>query len=90
MSSKKSSNRSRAEGQVPRFENIEALINGIGDITIGRVDAIPCAATAADEDQALAMLVRRKGESLMDLLARLDTAIGLAWEQSMFIDEIND
>ena len=90
MPSKKPSAKQRSNGRSPGFKNIEALINGIGDVTIGRVHAIPCAATAADENQALAMLVRRDGESLLDLLVRLDTAIGLAWDQSIFIDEIND
>ena len=62
------------------FENIEFLIDGNGDITIGAVGPIRCAATAADEDQCLAMLVRRPGESLIDLLQRLDAAIADAYE----------
>jgi len=37
----------------------------------------------------LAALVRRDGESLLQLLKRLDTAIGTAWEEEVFIDEIN-
>jgi len=69
--------------------NIESLIDGDGDITIGRVGPIPCGATAADEDQCLAMLVRRPSESLMDLLQRLDAAIGDAYENNVYIDEIN-
>ena len=36
------------------------------------------------------MLVRRKGESLNALLKRLDKAIGLAWSDDMFVDEVND
>ena len=35
------------------------------------------------------MLVRRKGESLDDLLRRLDTAIGDAYENEHFTDEVN-
>jgi hypothetical protein len=35
------------------------------------------------------MLVRRKGESLNDLLRRLDTAIRNAYESERFIDEVN-
>ena len=69
--------------------NIELLIDGNGDITIGAVGPIRCVATAADEDQCLAMLQRRPGESLMDLLQRLDAAIGDAYENSIFIDEVN-
>jgi hypothetical protein len=36
------------------------------------------------------MLVRRDGESLNALLKRLDKAIGLAWSNDVFIDEVND
>ena len=71
------------------FENIEFLIDGNGDITIGAVGPIRCAATAADEDQCLAMLVRRPGESLLDLMQRLDAAIGDACENNVYIDEVN-
>ena len=38
----------------------------------------------------LAMLVRRDGESLNALLKRLDKAIGMAWSNDVFIDEVND
>jgi len=71
------------------FENIAALIDGLGNITIGRVGPIHCAAVAADEDQALAMLTARPGESFFDLMTRLDAAIGLAWDQNIYTDEIN-
>lgn len=72
-----------------RFENIEALIDGDGDITIGSVASIPCVATAADHHQCLAMLVRRRRESLHDLLQRLDAAIASAYEDENYIDEVN-
>jgi hypothetical protein len=71
------------------FENIESLIDGNGDITIGAVGSIPCVATAADHDQCLAMLVRRPGESLLQLLQRLDAAIATAYDNEVFIDEVN-
>jgi len=71
------------------FENIEFLVDGNGDITIGTIGPIRCAATAADEDQCLAMLVRRPGESLTDLLQRLDAAIADAYENNIYVDEIN-
>ena len=72
-----------------RFENIDALVKGGGDITIGRVGPVPCAATAADGSQSLAMLVRRPRESFDALLDRLDQAIGKVWEEEEYIDEIN-
>ena len=74
----------------PLLPNIEFLIDGNGEITIGSIASIPCAATAADEDQCFAMLVRRDGESLGQLLRRLDRAIEMAAEDEIFIDEINN
>jgi hypothetical protein len=72
-----------------RWENIEDLISGEGDITIGRVGPIRCAATAADRHNALAMLVRRPREPLENLLTRLDEAIRVAIEDGVHTDEIN-
>ena len=72
-----------------KLENIELLIDGSGESTIGRVGPVSCAATASDEDQCLAMLVRRPEESFEDLLTRLDRAIADAVEDQIFVDEIN-
>ena len=47
--------------------NVETLIDGTGQITIGRLLPIDCVAIANDENISLAMLVRRPGESLSDL-----------------------
>jgi len=69
-------------------KNIEALIDDGGEITLGALPPHECAATAADGSNCLAMLVRRDGESLNALLKRLDKAIGLAWSNDMFIDEV--
>lgn len=69
---------------------IEALIAEGGEITLGALPPHDCAATAADGSNCLAMLVRRDGESLNAVLKRLDKAIGLAWSNDMFIDEVND
>jgi hypothetical protein len=68
--------------------NIEELIN-YGDITLGVQNPIGCVATAADEDRCLAMLVRRRGETLGELLTRLDRAIERAVHEDIFTDEIN-
>ncbi len=70
--------------------NIESLIDDGGDVTIGRVGPIACAATAANEHHSLAMLVRREGETLEQLLMRLEAAIEKALEEEIFIDEINN
>jgi hypothetical protein len=71
-----------------RYENIDFLVKHGGDVTIGRIGPVRGAA-AADGDRSLAMLVRRPRESLEELLARLDAAIGKAWDDDVFIDEIN-
>ena len=73
----------------PSLPNIEFLIDGNGEITIGEVGPVACAATACTENQALAMLVRRDDETLKQLLMRLETALGKAYEEEIFIDEIN-
>jgi hypothetical protein len=72
-----------------RWGQIESLVDGEGEVTIGRVGRIRCAAMAADGHNALAMLVRRSGESLEELLTRLDEAIRLAVEEDAYTDEIN-
>ena len=71
------------------MKNIEALIADGGDITVGAICPIKCAATAADGRNSVAMLVRRKGETLNALLKRLDNAIGRYFDNDEFIDEIN-
>ena len=68
--------------------NITALIED-GEITVGLLDPIGCVATASDQSNCLAMLVRRKGETLAQLLTRLDQAIAKAYDESIFTDEIN-
>jgi hypothetical protein len=80
---------SPGQDAAPRFEHLEYLINGEGDITIGRAGPVRCAATAATEDQCLAMLVRRDGETLLQLLTRLDAAIDKALEEQIYVDEVN-
>jgi len=72
-----------------KLENIEFLIDGNGEVTLGRFGSTRCAAVATDFDQGLAMLVRKPGESLLELLQRLDVAIEDAYENDMFADEVN-
>jgi hypothetical protein len=76
---------------LPDLQYIEHLrTTGYGDITLGRVEDHPCVATAAAEDQHLATLVRRKGESLAQLLVRLDRAIERAYEHQIYTNEVYD
>lgn len=71
------------------MKHIEALIDEGGEITIGAIGSIECAATAADHSNALAMLVRREGETLGALLKRLDKAVAKFNETGETTDEIN-
>ncbi|HET8548921.1 MAG TPA: hypothetical protein VFL57_12985 [Bryobacteraceae bacterium] len=70
--------------------NLEAFLEGDGpQISIGTIGPIRCAAVANDEHNMLAALVRRPGETLQQLLERLDAAVYLALEEERFTDEIN-
>ena len=71
------------------MKNIELLTEDGGDITVGALLPFDCVATAADGSNCLAMLVRRDGESFAALLRRVDKAIGLAWSDEVFTDEVN-
>lgn len=76
--------------QVTSLPNIQWLINGDGAITLGRAAGFACTATACEEDRPLAMLVRRDGETLGQLLVRLDEAIEKATEENIVTDEVNN
>ena len=71
------------------MKNIEALIGEGGEITVGALAPFDCVASAADDSNCLAVLVRRDGETFGVLLNRLDKAIGLAWSDIVFTDEVN-
>lgn len=71
------------------LRNIAELIDSGGNISLGEIPPIHCAAIAADAHSSLAMLRRRPGEPLHDLLVRLDDAIGVAWTEGRFAHEIN-
>lgn len=76
---------STAELSLP---NIEALIED-GEITIGTMQPVGAVAVATDGHNALAMLRRRDGETLVEILVRLDAAIGQALDGDDFTDEVN-
>lgn len=75
-------------GNLLHLPHIAELIKD-GEITVGVLRPIGCVATACDADNTLAMLVRRKGETLAQLLTRLDLAIAKAYNEEIFTDEIN-
>jgi hypothetical protein len=68
--------------------NITELILD-GQITIGQIGPVGCVAVASDGHNTLAMLVRRRGESLAALLTRLDMAIDQALNEDVYTDEVN-
>ena len=74
---------------LPELPYIEETIEN-GGITIGIIPPLSeCVAVAHEGRNTLAMLKRRKGESLAQLLSRLDLAIARAHTDDIFTDEIN-
>ena len=71
------------------MKHIQTLIDDGGSITVEHLHGIGCAATAADHHNAVAMLVKREGETLNALLRRLNQAIGRYYADDTVIDEIN-
>ena len=68
---------------------LQDFIGNDGQVSIGRIGPIACAAIASDEHQMYVALVRRDGESFTELLTRLDTALAGALDNEIFVDEIN-
>ena len=68
--------------------NIEALLDDGGQIMLGTVKPIVGAAVAHDGKQTLAMLKRRSGETVEQLLQRLDRAVYTAIDTGTRVDEI--
>jgi hypothetical protein len=74
---------------LPELPYIEETIEN-GGITIGIIPPLSeCVAVAHEGRHTLAMLKRQKGESLAQLLYRLDLAIARAHTDDIFTDEIN-
>jgi hypothetical protein len=85
---KKAKAKAESSGAALSIPNIAQLIDD-GEITIGMLRPVGCVATAADEPCNYAMLVRRREESLFQLLTRLDQAIDKALTLGIFTDAIN-
>jgi len=69
--------------------NIAELVKD-GQITVGVVRPVGrCVAIANDGENTLAMLAKRKGETLAQLLSHLDLAIAKAYNEEIFTDETN-
>ena len=85
----------RPSGPKPRsvaptaLPNIDWLLGEHGAITLSDVSPVGYVAAAADNHTCYAMLARKKGETVLDLLYRLDKAIAHAAEHNTTIDEVN-
>ena len=74
---------------LPDLPYIEETI-ARGAITLGVIPPLKeCVAIAHEGRHTLAMLKRRRGESLAELLDRLNLAIARAHTDDIFTDEIN-
>jgi len=60
-----------------------------GEITIGTLEPVGGVATAIDGSNCLALLVRREGETFLQLLQRFDLAVALAFTEDIFTEEVN-
>lgn len=63
-----------------------------GDITLGAIayhSTLRYTAVVSDQHNMLVALVRRSGETLHQLLDRLESALGPALEDQIILDEIN-
>ena len=67
---------------------IEELIS-YGQITVSNVHLVGCVAVAHDGRQTVSMLLRHQGETVTQLLTRLDLAIAKALTEGIRTDEIN-
>ncbi len=88
----KSGNTPAARGVIDRpgaLRHIEALLDAGGQIMLGTVQPIVGAAVAHDGKRTVAMLKRQPGETVEQLLHRLDRAVHTTLDTGMRIDEIN-
>jgi len=63
-----------------------------GSVTLGSLgynSSLGYTAVASDEHNMLVAIVRRPGETLRQLLDRLENALGPAIDEQIFVDEIN-
>lgn len=77
----------KARSPWPTLESF--VLHDGGQISIGEIGPIECAAVANDDHDMKVALRRRDNESLTELLQRLDAALKRALEDELFTDEIN-
>lgn len=81
--------KSKASTPWPTIEDFLKMEEG--SITLGTINhsSPGYTAVASDEHNMLVALVRNRGETLHQLLDRLEHALGPAIENQVFVDEIN-
>lgn len=70
------------------WPHLEDLITRGGQVTIGKIHPIECAAIAGNGKTMLAALQRRDGERLAELLQRLEQAVKEAQSSKRVTNEI--
>jgi hypothetical protein len=71
------------------FEHLQKFLDKTrGQIAIGEIPPISRAAYAAKGKKIRVALVAREGESVAQLLERLDAALGKAMAENIVIDEV--
>lgn len=70
------------------WPHLEELISHGGQVTIGKIPPIECAAIAGQGKAMVAALKRRDGESLAEFLQRLEQAVKEAKATDRVISEI--
>lgn len=70
------------------WPHLEKLITHGGQVTIGRIPPLDCAAIAGHGKDMLAAIQRRDGESLSELLQRLELAVMEATATDRVVNEI--
>jgi hypothetical protein len=82
----------RPRGEIhQQLHEVELRIHLVPAAAAGQAGQDRCGPSAArvSDEQRVAMLKRREGETLAQLLTRLDLAIGKAFTEDVFTDEIN-
>jgi len=77
------------KASIAALGNIQSFLdNTHGQITIGEIPPIRRAALAAQGKKARVALVSKDGETVAQLLERLDAALGKAMAEDTVIDEV--
>jgi len=91
VSPQRRTSRSKPTRSTP-WPTIEAFLDTEeGNITLGAINhsSLGYTAIASDEHNMLVALVRKDGETLHQLLDRLERALSPAIDDQVFVDEIN-